>query len=635
MSSNNEHQDPRDHSQFSLLKTLRFAPFFLTQFLGAFNDNVYKNSLMAMITFGLLSSTLDLSLMNNIGAMLFILPFFLFSALAGQLSDKYEKSYLIRRIKLLEIVIMCLGAIAFYFSMTAGLMLLLFLMGTQSAFFGPVKYSIIPQHLDNHELVGGNALVEMGTFLAILIGTLVASILATQSDGVLWVSAIIISVAILGYLVSRKIPSAPAANPNLKVRFNPFTETWRTISYSREQKSVFLAVLAISWFWFLGAAYLTQIYGFAKDYLGGDQSVVMVLLATFSIGIATGSLLCERLSGHKVELGLVPLGSIGLTIFGMDLFLQSLPELGPQLITAGEFLSTPSNLRIVADFLLIGVFGGFYIVPLYAMVQARSAPEKRSQVIAAINIMNALFMVASAIVGIIVLGLLDLTIPQFFLILAVLNALVAIYIYRTIPEFAMRFIIWILTHTMYRVRHIDLHKIPDEGACVLVCNHVSFVDALLIGGACRRPVRFVTFKPIYNMPVLNFIFRTAKAIPIDSRKADPEGYEQAFARIAEELNNGEVVCIFPEGKLTTNGEIDEFKNGISRILEQTPVPVIPMALRGLWGSFFSHKDRPALSQLPKRFWSKIDLVVGDAIKPEDASPEFLKLKVGELRGDRQ
>jgi 1-acyl-sn-glycerol-3-phosphate acyltransferase len=635
MSSNNEHQDPRDHSQFSLLKTRRFAPFFLTQFLGAFNDNVYKNSLMAMITFGLLSSTLDLSLMNNIGAMLFILPFFLFSALAGQLSDKYEKSYLIRRIKLLEIVIMCLGAIAFYFSMTAGLMLLLFLMGTQSAFFGPVKYSIIPQHLDNHELVGGNALVEMGTFLAILIGTLVASMLATQSDGILWVSAIIISVAILGYLVSRKIPSAPAANPDLKVRFNPFTETWRTISYSREQKSVFLAVLAISWFWFLGAAYLTQIYGFAKDYLGGDQSVVMVLLATFSIGIATGSLLCERLSGHKVELGLVPLGSIGLTIFGMDLFLQPLPELGPNLISASEFISQTSNLRIIADFLLIGIFGGFYIVPLYAMVQSRSEEKHRSQVIAAINIMNALFMVASAITGIVVLGLLELSIPQFFLILAVLNALVAIYIYRTIPEFAMRFIIWILTHTMYRVKHINLDNIPDEGAHVLVCNHVSFVDALLIGGACRRPVRFVTFKPIYHMPVLNFIFRTAKAIPIDSRKADPEGYEKAFERIAEELRNGEVVCIFPEGKLTTDGEIDEFKNGISRILQETPVPVIPMALRGLWGSFFSHKDRPALSQMPKRFWSKIELIVGDPIPAEEATPEYLKEKVAELRGERQ
>lgn len=625
----------KEHSQFTLLKSRRFAPFFLTQFLGAFNDNVYKNSLMAMITFGLLSTTLDLSLMNNIGAMLFILPFFLFSALAGQLADKYEKSFLIRRIKLLEIIIMCLGAAAFYFSMTAGLMLLLFLMGTQSAFFGPVKYSIIPQHLDNRELVGGNALVEMGTFLAILVGTLVASALATNAEGSIWISTIIITVAILGYLTSRKIPSAPAANPSQKINFNPFTETWRTINYSRQQKSIFLAVLAISWFWFLGAAYLTQIYGFAKDFLGGDQSVVMILLATFSIGIASGSLLCERLSGHKVELGLVPLGSIGLTIFGLDLFLQPLPAIGPNLISASEFIAQTSNLRIIADFLLIGIFGGFYIVPLYAMVQSRSEEKHRSQVIAAINIMNALFMVASAITGIVVLGLLELSIPQFFLILAVLNALVAIYIYRTIPEFAMRFIIWILTHTMYRVKHINLDNIPDEGAHVLVCNHVSFVDALLIGGACRRPVRFVTFKPIYHMPVLNFIFRTAKAIPIDSKKADPEGYEKAFERIADELKNGEVVCIFPEGKLTTDGEIDEFKNGISRILQETPVPVIPMALRGLWGSFFSHKDRPALSQMPKRFWSKIELVVGDAIPAEEATPEYLKEKVTELRGERQ
>ncbi|MEK9765795.1 MAG: MFS transporter [Thalassolituus sp.] len=627
--------DPRDHSQFALLKSKRFAPFFFTQFLGAFNDNVYKNSLMAMITFGLLSSSLDLSLMNNRGAMLFILPFFLFSALAGQLSDKYEKSWLIRRIKLLEIVIMTLGAIAFYFSATAGLMCLLFLMGTQSAFFGPVKYSIIPQHLDNHELVGGNALVEMGTFLAILTGTLVASVLATQEDGVIWVSSVIVGISILGYFVSRRIPAAAAANPEQKIRFNPFTETWRTLGYSRQTKAIFLAVLAISWFWFLGAAYLTQIYGYAKDFLGGDQSVVMVLLATFSIGIAVGSLLCERLSGHKVELGLVPLGSIGLTIFGIDLYLIDLPAVGAEFISAGDFLTQLHGMRVVFDFLMIGIFGGFYIVPLYAMIQARSEEKHRSQVIAAINIMNALFMVGSAIFGILMLGVVGVSIPEFLVILAVLNALVSIYIYRTIPEFAMRFIIWILTHTLYRVNHINLHKIPEEGACVLVCNHVSFVDALLIGGACRRPVRFVTFKPIYNMPVLNFIFRTAKAIPIDSKKADPEGYERAFERIAEELREGEVVCIFPEGKLTTDGEIDEFKNGISRILQETPVPVVPMALRGLWGSFFSHKDRPALTRLPQRFWSKIDMVVGDAILPEDATPETLKAEVALLRGDRQ
>jgi len=630
-----QHGSPRDHSQFTLLKSKRFAPFFFTQFFGAFNDNVYKNSLMAMITFGLLSSSLDLSLMNNLGAMLFILPFFLFSALAGQLSDKYEKSLLIRRIKLLEIVIMSLGAIAFYFSATAGLMLLLFLMGTQSAFFGPVKYSIIPQHLDNHELVGGNALVEMGTFLAILTGTLVASLLATQEDGVVWISAVIICVSVVGYLTSRKIPSAPAANPTQTIRFNPLTETWRTLSHARQTKAIFLAVLAISWFWFLGAAYLTQIYGYAKDFLGGDQSVVMVLLATFSIGIAVGSLLCERLSGHKVELGLVPFGSIGLTLFGIDLFFVDLPVPGTDFIDAAGFVSELHGMRVIFDFLMIGVFGGFYIVPLYAMIQARSEPEHRSQVIAAINIMNALFMVASAITGMILLGVVGLSIPEFLGVIAVLNALVAIYIYRTIPEFAMRFIIWILTHTMYRVNHINLDKIPDEGACVLVCNHVSFVDALLIGGACRRPVRFVTFKPIYNMPVLNFIFRTAKAIPIDSKKADPEGYERAFERIADELREGEVVCIFPEGKLTTDGEIDVFKNGISRILQETPVPVVPMALRGLWGSFFSHKDRPALTRLPERFWSKIDMVVGDAIAPENATPEALKAEVAKLRGDRQ
>ena len=624
---------PKDHSQFTLLGSKRFAPFFFTQFFGAFNDNVYKNSLMAMITFGVLSSSADLSLMNNLGALLFILPFFLFSALAGQLSDKYEKSSLIRKIKVLEIVIMGLGAFAFITGATWGLMLLLFLMGTQSAFFGPVKYSIIPQHLDSHELVGGNALVEMGTFVAILLGTLAATSIATTENGALITGIAVVTVAILGYGASRAIPSAPSPSPELKIHFNPLTETWRTIGFAREQRSIFLAVLAISWFWFLGAAYLTQIYGFTSDILKGDQSVVMILLGTFSIGIALGSLLCERLSGHKVELGLVPLGSIGLTIFGADLFFHTASPDSATLISASKFLSQAGNLRIVFDFLMIGVFGGFYIVPLYAMIQARSDEKHRSRIIAAINIMNALFMVVSAITAIVFLGVLEWSIPEFFLLLAILNALVAIYIYRTIPEFAMRFIIWVITHTVYRVRHINLDNIPDEGACVLVCNHVSFMDALIIGGACRRPVRFVTFKPIYHLPVLNFVFRTAKAIPIDSKKADPEGYERAFAQIREELQAGEVVCIFPEGKLTTDGEIDEFKNGVSRILEETPVPVVPMALRGLWGSFFSHMGKPAMTRWPKRFWSKVDLVAGEIVSAEQATPEVLKDRVQALRGD--
>jgi 1-acyl-sn-glycerol-3-phosphate acyltransferase len=352
----------------------------------------------------------------------------------------------------------------------------------------------------------------------------------------------------------------------------------------------------------------------------------------FSIGIALGSLLCERFSGHKIELGLVPFGSIGLTLFGMDLYAHSASN-GTDVIGLGAFLTQGASYRIMMDFIGIGIFGGFYIVPLYAMVQERSAEEHRSRTIAAVNIFNALFMVVSALSGIVFLGVLELSIPQFFLILAIMNGVVACYIYSVIPEFTMRFLIWMITHTMYRVTHRDLRKIPDEGACVLACNHVSFMDALIIAGACRRPVRFVMFKPIYDLPVLNFIFRTGKTIPIHSKSVDPDTYNRAFERISEELRAGEVICIFPEGKLTTTGELDEFKNGIEKILARDPVPVVPMALKGLWGSFFSHKDGAALTRIPRRFWSRVELVAGDMIPADQVNAAMLKEKVAALRGD--
>jgi len=626
-------QNSESRSQFSLLKTVRFAPFFWTQFFGAFNDNLFKNSLLALLTFGVLQSGMELSKMNNLGALLFILPFFLFSALAGQLADKYEKSLLIRYIKGLEIIIMLLGAVCFLYLQTWGLMLLLFLMGTQSTFFGPIKYSIIPQHLRAEELVGGNALVETGTFIAILIGTIAANALSDWQSGPQIVACVVVVVALLGFATSLKIPPGNAPSPDLKIRFNPVTETWHTIQFSRENKAVFLAIMGISWFWFLGAAYLTQIYEYTKVDLGGASSVVMTLLSAFSIGIAAGSLFCERLSGHKIELGLVPLGSIGLTVFGLDLFFHTTPAHGDELIEVGQFLSNPMNYRVIFDFVMVGLSGGLYIVPLYAMVQSRSAEEHRSRIIAAINIMNALFMVVSAATGVLLLGVLDLNIPEFFLVLAIMNAVVAWFIYTIIPEFAMRFLIWIITHSMYRVTHTNLHKIPDEGPCVLVCNHVSYMDALIIAGACRRPVRFVMFKPIYDLPVLNFIFRTGKTIPIHAKSVDPQTYENAFRRISQELREEEVVCIFPEGKLTQDGAIDEFKTGIEKIIGKDPVPVVPMALKGLWGSFFSHKDSKALSGMPRRFWSKVELVAGDAIAPDQVTAALLQEKVSALRGN--
>lgn len=626
--------EERGTGQFGLLKARRFAPFFWTQFLGAFNDNLFKNALLILIAYragrGL---GLDPDVLINVAAGLFILPFFLFSATAGQVSDKFEKSMLIRRIKLLEIGIMTAAALAFFANSLLALLLLLFLMGTQSTFFGPVKYSVIPQHLTPEEVVGGNGLVGMGTFLAILLGTLAGGVLIQKDHAAAWVGAFLIAVAVAGWLASRRIPEAPAPEPEMDLQWNIFSQTWRTIGFGRRVHSVFLSILGISWFWLLGAAYLTQIPNFTREVLRSNEGVVTLLLTMFSVGIGAGSLLCERLSGRKVELGLVPLGSIGLSVFGFDLFLAYDAPPVTELMGVGAFLASDGSFRVLADLVLIGVFGGFYIVPLFAFVQTRTEAAHRARVIAANNILNALFMVLSTVSGVVILGVLDLSIPTFFLILAIANALVALYIYSVVPEFTMRFLIWMLTHTMYRVRHRGLENIPDEGAAVLVCNHVSLVDGPLIAGAVRRPIRFVMYEPIYRTPVLHFIFKTGKAIPIASRKENPEAYEAAFEKIGEALEAGDLIGIFPEGRLSSDGEMGEFRKGIEKILERNPVPVVPMALRGLWGSFFSRAHGAAMSRPFARFWSKVELVADEPIRGESVTAETLRETVLALRGD--
>ncbi|QTA78285.1 MFS transporter, phospholipid/glycerol acyltransferase domain-containing [Desulfonema limicola] len=620
-------------NQFALLNTKRFGPFFWTQFFGAFNDNVFKNALLILLAYQSASMVdIDSNTLMNIAAGLFILPFFLFSATAGQIADKYEKSMLIRRIKFMEIIIMLCAAGAFYLKNIYMLLFLLFLMGTQSTFFGPLKYSIIPQHLKKDEIVGGNALVSMGTFISILLGTMAGGILIQHGDYA--VGFIVCAIALAGWLVSIKIPKACSLSPEIKLDFNPFTQIWKTVGYARYLHSVFLSVLGISWFWFLGSAYLTQIPNFTKLVLKGNESVVTLLLTMFSIGIGAGSLFCEKLSGRKVELGLVPLGSIGLSIFGIDLFLAYDPPEIKTLMGISAFMQTPGSFRVLADLVLIGIFGGFYIVPLNAFIQTRTRAEYRARVIAANNILNSLFMVLSALTGIVLLGIMKIGIPKFFLVVAILNALVAVYIYTVVPEFTMRFLIWILTHTMYRVKHKGLENIPDEGPAVLVCNHVSFVDGLIIAGACRRPIRFVMFEPIYRLPILNFIFRTGKAIPITSQKTDPETFNKAFEMISQTLEEGELICIFPEGKLTTDGEIDIFKPGIERVIKQNPVQVVPLALRGLWGSFFSRKYGASMKKPFKRFCSKIELFAGEPVMPEAVTAGKLQKIVQELRGDR-
>ena len=617
-------------SQFTLLRTRRFLPFFITQLLGAFNDNIFKQSLILAILYKLTIDG-DRSIWVNLCALLFILPFFLFSALAGQFGEKFNKDALIRVIKIGEIVIMAVGATGFLTNHLELMLLALFAMGTHSALFGPVKYSIMPQALHEDELVGGNGLVEMGTFLAILAGTIGAGIMMSSTHYAPILAVAIVGVAVLGYLASRSIPRAAASTPQLRLDWNIFTQSWATLRMGLGQTpAVSRSIVGNSWFWFVGAIYLTQIPAYAKEWLYGDETVVTLILTVFSVGIALGSMLCEKLSGRKVEIGLVPFGSFGLTVFGLLLWWHSGGF--PQNVQANDWLAVLSYGQawwVLIDILGLGVFGGFYIVPLYALIQSRTAENERARVIAANNILNALFMVVSAIVSILLLSVAKLSIPELFLVVSLLNIAVNTYIFKIVPEFTMRFMIWLLSHSMYRVEHRNLEAIPDEGAALLVCNHVSFVDALLIAGSVRRPIRFVMYYKIYRLPVLNFIFRTAGAIPIAGRNEDIQIYEKAFTRIAQYLKEGELVCIFPEGKLTADGEMNEFRGGVTRILEETPVPVIPMALQGLWGSFFSRDPNKGIFH---RIWSRVVLVAGEPVDAEAATPEQLQAVVGVLRG---
>jgi len=621
--------------QFRLLLERRFAPFFGVQFLGAMNDNVFKQALVILLAYQTASfTTMSSDVLQNLVQALFILPFFLFSATAGQLADKYEKSRLISVTVAIELVVMMLGAAGFFMHDLKLLLAALFLGGVQSALFGPVKYAILPQQLRESELIGGNGLVEMGTSVAILVGMVLGGWMVSRAGwGIAAVALTTMALSALGLLLSRYIPPAPAADPDLRINWNIVTETWRNFQFMRGNRTVLLSILGISWFWFFGAMFITQFPNLSKNILAGDEHVVTLLLVVFSLGIGVGSLLCERLSGHKIEIGLVPFGSVGMTLFTVDLYFVLAAHIQDAPATLGPFVREFGHWRILADLLLIGMFGSFYIVPLYALVQSRSEASHRSRIIAGNNILNALFIVAASAIAI-ALFKAGFTIPQLFLVTAALNAAVAIYIYTLVPEFLMRFIVWLLIHSVYRLEKSGLENIPESGPAVLVCNHVSFVDALIIAAACSRPARFVMDHSIFRIPVLNFVFRTGRAIPIASAREDPALLERAYDEIAQALEAGDIVCIFPEGRITDTGEIYPFRGGVKRIVDRTPVPVVPLALRGLWGSFFSRMGGAAMTRPFRRgVLSKIGMVAGAAVPPQQVTPEGLQEQVLALRGD--
>lgn len=627
-------EDP-GRSQFALLRERRFAPFFWTQFLGAFNDNLFKFAFTVMVTFhAAANSGVEPALVVNLIAGLFILPFLLFSATSGQIADKYDKRSVAIFVKTLEVGIMVLAAYGFMARHVPVLLVCTFLMGLHSTLFGPVKYAFLPQALSERELTGGNALVEMGTFVAILVGNLVGGVLVGMPDSGPKIAAIgCIAVALIGRATVHFMPRAAPLVPDLEIRWNPFSETIRNLKLAAENVVVFRGLMGVSWLWFFGASFLTQLPTFAKDVLGGSESVASLLLVVFSVGIGVGSLLCESLSRRHVELGLVPIGAFGMTAFAVDLYFASRGFVhGPAALTARQFLETAGALRILADLGLLSAFAGLFSVPLYALVQSRSAPTHRARVFAASNILGALFMIASAALSVaLIRG--GASIPLIFLVVGIMNAVVALYIFLLVPEFLLRFISWVMANLMYRFKIRGDHHIPEHGAAILTCNHVSFVDALLLMAASPRPIRFIMDHRIFGTPVLGAIFRLAKTIPVASRQEDPAIYANAFAEAEKTLSEGDLLCIFPEGAITRDGEIQPFKAGIMKILATQPVPVIPMALQNLWGSFFSRVAGQAMTKPFRRgFYSSVRLVVGNPIPPGEVTPQSLRAITTELRG---
>ena len=632
------HEHP---NQFALLKQRRFAPFFWTQFSGAANDNLFKFAFTVMVTYQLSVSWLPPALAGLVIGALFILPFLLFSATSGQLTDKYEKTRVIRFVKNLEVVIMLIAAAGFMSNnidvQVPVLLGCTFLMGLHSTLFGPVKFAYLPQALNERELTGGNGMVEMGTFVAILLGNIVGGlIVAIPQVGPTYVAMACVGVALAGRAVAQFIPLAPATDPDLKINWNPFTETWRNLKLANENIVVFRSMLGISWMWFFGATFLSQFPSFAKEVMHGNEQVASLLLVVFSIGIATGSLLCEVLSKRHVEIGLVPLGAIGMSVFAIDLYFASRGLGASPIMSLSTFIAQPAHWRVMADLTLLSLFAGLYSVPMYALIQLRSQSTHRARIIAANNILNALFMIVSAILAGALLKA-EFTIPQIFLFVGLANAVVAFYIFMLVPEYLLRFIAFMISRCVYRFKITGDHNLPTQGAAVLTCNHVSFIDALLLMAASPRPIYFVMDHRIFKTPVLGWFFKLLKAIPIASRSEDPVMYEAAFEAAAKVLREGDLLAIFPEGGITKDGELQPFKGGIMKILENAKrdgvdAPVIPMALINLWGSYFSRVEKGNAMVRPFRrgVFSRVGLNVGSAMPAATVQPDALQGRVAEL-----
>ncbi len=593
----------------------RFWPLFWTQFLGALNDNFFKNAMVILIAYqGVKLWGLESAMLVPAAGGIFILPFFLFSATAGQMADKYEKATMIKVTKVTEFIIMCVASLGFYLGNFQMLFFVLFCMGTQSAFFGPLKYGIIPALVKDDELVVANAFVSTGTFIAILVGTIMGGQFVSFENYVLPVSLGLTVFSGLGILTSQFINKVGVVYPEIKVDYTFFRPTWEILKITARDKKIFKTVLGISWFWFMGAAILSILPTYCKDVLGGDKSVGTLFLALFTIGMGVGSFIVAKISHKKVEIGVVPTAGVIMGIFLIDLyFMPKLYSKPTELIGLSEFIVKPWAWRAVLDLFIISIFGGMYTVPQMTYVQEISDPGVLARTIAGNNIWNALFMVSASVV---VMLLVPKGIPTVCLILGITHILVSYIVYWFYSEHAARFWMKIIANTFYKVKVKGEENVP-KGPFILASNHISFVDWVILMGTLKDPIRFVIDYNYYYMPMGPFWFSQAKLVPIATKKEDPEVLKKAFDKISEHLAEGATLGIFPEGWISRDGKMRKFQPGIMKILKDNPVPVVLVSLDGLWGSIFSYHGGKVVLKWPKLFSRReVTVTIHKPIMPE-------------------
>ncbi len=589
-------------SQFSLLGTRRFLPLFLTQALGALNDNVFKNALGVLIIFQIAERDgLNGTLLITLAAGIFILPFFLFSALAGEMADKFSKPRMIRWIKLAEILIMGFGAYSLHMGDVTTMMVVLFFMGAQSSFFGPSKYSILPELLSPRELIGGNALVEAGTFIAILAGTIMGALLILDENGPFIVACTVVGLATLGWVASFAIPARDAANPDLPLTGNFLASSLKVLGQAKQDRAIFLSILGISWFWLLGAIFIAQFPAIAKEIVGGDEMVVTTFLTIFSVGIAVGSLICNRILKGEVSARYVPIGAIGMTLFLFDFFfvLNGVDQAPETLGGFVQFFQDGLNWRILADLAGIAVFGGLFIVPLYAILQHKSAGAERARMISANNIMNALFIVAGTAAASGILAA-DFSIAHIFLVLGVGSVIVTFYVIGLLPDVVIKSILKAMLGLIYRVevKGMENYKAAGKRAIVIV-NHVSFLDAVLLA----------TYLPVKPMFAVNTHIAEAWWVKpflglVDAFPMDPTN-PMATKSLIREMQQDRHCVIFPEGRITVTGTLMKVYEGPGMVAEKADAMIVPVRIDGAQYTLFSRLK----GKLRRRWFPKISISI--------------------------